>query len=389
MRSVTLRAPKCQNEANAATRGGQSTTTARREVGVTNPAEGKNDTHNADNRTSVTLQSIAKRANVHISTVSRALDPHPARKVSAETVAKIRAIAQELGFEPNPWARSLRTNRTRTLGLVIPRLVDNVLAVVFESAEYSAIHLGYQAITVSTGDDPERGREAIRLLLDRRVDGLVIATARMNDPIIDDLSAKQVPFVLLNRSNGDNVCMRGDDELGAYLATRHLLERGHRRIAHAEGISGTSTSLGRSKGYARALRDAHLDVDERLVVESGLAIDGGIAVGKQLLTGDHPPTAIFATNDYVAVGLMAAARDLHLRVPDDVAIVGFNDTSIGEALQVPLSSVAIPLPRMGSRAVEALVDLVEGRPVESEVFQPELKIRASSSLRVGPSLLDA
>lgn len=341
-----------------------------------------------DNHLTVTLQSIAERANVHVSTVSRALDPHPARKVSAETVARIREIAEELGFEPNPWARSLRTKRTTTIGLVIPRLVDNVLAVVFEAAEYSAIHLGYQAITVSTGDDPERGRDAVRLLLDRRVDGLILATARMEDPIIDDLEATGVPFVLLNRSNGDHPCFRADDETGAYMATRHLLERGHRRIAHAAGVEGTSTFLRRREGYARALASAHLAVDEQWVLESGLGIDGGMEVGMRLLTQHPRPTAVFASNDYVAVGVMAAARDLGLSIPDDLAIVGYNDTSIGEALPVPLSSVSIPLPTMGSRAVEGLIDLVEGRPVEAMVFQPHLKIRASSSPRVGPSLLD-
>jgi len=335
----------------------------------------------------VTLQSIAERANLHISTVSRALDPNPTRKVSAETVAIVRAIAKELGFNPNPWARSLRTNRTRTLGLVIPRLVDNVLAVVFESAEFAALRLGYQAITVSTGDDPARTRNAVRLLLERRVDGLVLATARLHDPIIDDLAARNVRFVLLGRSNGDHIAVRADDELGAYLATRHLLERGHSRIAHVSGIAGTSTATARRAGYTRALQTAGIALDESMVFDSELGIDSGLAIGRTLLVQDPRPTAIFAANDYVAIGLMAAARDLGLRVPDDVAFVGYNDTRIGEAMFVPLSSVSIPLPTMGSRAVETLIDLIEGRPVESELYPAQLRIRASSSLRKGPSLI--
>jgi LacI family transcriptional regulator len=335
----------------------------------------------------VTLQSIAKCANVHVSTVSRALDPHPARPVSVETVAKIRAIAAELGFEPNPWARSLRTNRTRTIGLVIPRLVDNVLTVVFESAESAALSLGYQAISVSTGDDPDRLQEAIRRLLDRRVDGLVLATARTTDPTIDDLQSRRVPFVLLNRANGDNVCFRADDELGAYLATRHLLERGHRHIAHAAGVPGTSTSESRRAGYTRALESAGLKVDEQLVVESGLGIDGGLEVGNRLLTRKAGPTAIFAANDFVAVGIIEAARDLGISVPDELAVVGYNDTRLSEALMVPLSSVAIPLADMGTRAVEGVVDMIEGKPVDSRVFPVQLKIRASSAKRVGPSLV--
>jgi Transcriptional regulators len=124
-----------------------------------------------------------------------------------------------------------------------------------------------------------------------------------------------------------------------------------------------------------------------MVFDSELGIDSGLAIGRTLLVQDPRPTAIFAANDYVAIGLMAAARDLGLRVPDDVAFVGYNDTRIGEAMFVPLSSVSIPLPTMGSRAVETLIDLIEGRPVESELYPAQLRIRASSSLRKGPSLI--
>lgn len=345
-------------------------------------------TRRGDKSDHVTLQSIADRAGVHVSTVSRALDPTPARPVSVETVARIRAIADELGFEPNPWARSLRTNRTGTIGLVIPRLVDNVLATVFESAEFAAIGRGYQAITVSTGDDRTRLDQATQRLLDRRVDGLVLAAARVDEPVLDKLQARRVPFVLLNRASGDNICFRADDELGAYLATRHLLERGHRHVAHAAGVGGTSTSNARQVGYVRAIESAGLRVDDELIIGSDLSIDSGIDVGNRLLTAAVRPTAIFAANDYVAIGIMAAARDLGLRVPDDVALVGFNDTGLAEALPVPLSSVAIPLPEMGKQAVNGLADLIEGKPVESRVFPVHLKIRASSAPQVGPSLIN-
>ncbi len=335
----------------------------------------------------VTLQSIAEQANVHVSTVSRALDPNPTRPVSAETVEKVRAIARKLGYDPNPWARSLRTNRTRTLGLVIPRLVDNVLTVIFEAAESTALRLGYQAITVSTGDDPARTRNGLRVLRERRVDGLIVATAHLNDPTIDDLTERNMAFVLLNRGNGTHPCYRADDELGAYLATRHLLERGHHRIAHVAGIRGTSTAADRRAGYLRALNSAGIAEDGSLILDSELGIDSGIESGRALLTRAGAPTAIFAANDYIAIGLMAAARDLGLRVPEDVAIVGYNDTRIGEALWVPLTSVSIPLTAMGTRAVESLIDLIEGRPIESEVFTPQLRVRASSEYRRGPSLL--
>lgn len=336
----------------------------------------------------VTLQSIADRANVHVSTVSRALDPNPARPVSVETVARIRAIADEFGFEPNPWARSLRTNRTRTIGLVIPRLVDNVIATVFESAESAAEARGYQAITVSSGDDPERLDQATQRLLDRRVDGFLIAAARLDDPAIDRLDERGVPFVLLNRGSGRHVWFHADDELGAYLATRHLLDRGHRQIAHVGGVAHTSTGADRQRGYARALQSAGLPVDESLILESDLSIDSGVDTGNRLLSASNRPTAVFAANDYVAIGIMAAARDLAIRIPQDLAIVGFNDTRLSDAMPVPLSSVAIPLPTMGREAMNGLADLIEGNAVESKTYPVQLKVRASSAARVGPSLVD-
>ncbi|MGB3733139.1 LacI family DNA-binding transcriptional regulator [Microbacterium sp.] len=336
----------------------------------------------------VTLQSIAERANVHVSTVSRALDSNPARPVSVETVARIRAIADELGFEPNPWARSLRTHRTRTIGLVIPRLVDNVIATVFESAESAAEARGYQAITVSSGDDPERFDNATQRLLDRRVDGFLIAAARLDDPTIDRLADRGVPFVLLNRGSSDHVWFHADDELGAYLATRHLLDRGHRRIAHVGGVMNTSTGVDRQRGYVRAMKSAGLPADDALILASDLSIDSGVEAGNRLLAGDDRPTAIFAANDYVAIGIMAAARDLAIRIPEDLAIVGFNDTRLSEAMSVPLSSVAIPLPTMGREAMNGLADLIEDIPVQSKTYPAQLRIRASSAARVGPSLVD-
>lgn len=357
------------------------------------PDSGKG--HNASARATAgqgrpTLQSIAERANVHVSTVSRALDPNPARPVSIETVMRIRAIAAELGFEPNPWARSLRTNRTGTIGLVIPRLVDNVLATVFESAEAAAISRGYQAITVSTGEDPDRLEQATQRLLDRRVDGLVLAAAHTDEPLVERLAANHTPFVLLNRStNADHVSFSADDELGAYLATRHLLARGHRRVAHAAGVRGTSTADRRRVGYVRAIESAHLTVDESLIIDSDLSIDSGVDVGNRLLTGERRPTAIFAANDYVAIGIMEVARDLGLRIPDDLALVGFNDTRLAEALLVPLSSVSIPLAEMGRHAVNGVIDLIDDHPVTSKVFPVHLKIRASSTAQVGPPLVEA
>src|SRR5690606_31920905 len=189
-----------------------------------------------------TLKSIAAAAGVHPSTVSRTLNGRPDARVPEETLARIRKVAADLGYEPNPWARSLRTQRTMMLGLVIPRLTDVVLARMFEGAEEHARGLGYQTITVSTSDREALERDLVNSLIDRRVDGLVLATPTLGDPALAQLDDEDFPFVLLNRASGDHPAVRGDDELGGYLATRHLLEMGHRRIAHIGGPQSTSTA---------------------------------------------------------------------------------------------------------------------------------------------------
>lgn len=327
---------------------------------------------------SATIHDIAQLAGVHPSTVSRALSAHPSRPVAQDTVERIREIAENLGYRANPWAQSLRTRRTMTIGVVIPHLEDNVLAEIFESAADAALALGYQTITVSTGDRADRMDHAVRALTDRRADGLLLATARLVDPVIDRLRRAGTPYVLINRAHADDPCIRADDERGAYLATRHLLERGHRRVAILAGLEGASTGQLRRAGYVRAMREFGCQIDDDLILWSGLGIDSGMVNGRVLLARDPRPTAIFATNDLLALGVMSAARELGLHIPDDLAIVGYNNTPVGANLPVPLSSVSIPLREMGAQATRTLIESIEGGTARSQVYEPELIVRESS-----------
>jgi LacI family transcriptional regulator len=330
----------------------------------------------------VTLRTIAEAAGVHPSTASRVLNSDSSARVGDETIERIRRIAARLGYEPNPWARSLRTNRTLMIGLIIPRLTDVVLAQMFEAAEDRAREKGYQAVTLSTRDKEEEERRLANILLDRRVDGLILATCHMGDPLLDELEEQGVPFVLMNRSSGDHPAVRGDDELGGYLAARHLLTQGHGRIGVVAGPTGISTTTLRLKGYRRAHEEGGLTVDESLIVPSSLGVEGGVAAGSQLLALSNRPTAIFAVNDSAAIGAMAAARDLGLRVPDNLAVIGYNDDEIAAMLPVPLSSVALPLRQIGRLAVDLLLQRIEGRSPASIVLPPRLVVRASTSHRL-------
>lgn len=334
-------------------------------------------------RGDTTLRTLAEAAGVHVSTVSRALNPADSHKVSPETVARIRRLAAEHGFEPNPWAASLRTKRTKLIGLIIPRLVDGVLAMMFEAAASRARELGYDAMTFSAQDKPDEPERLVNVLLDRRVDGLILATAMEQDPTLEKLADAEVPFVLMNRASGEHPVVRADDIVGGQLATGHLLEQGHRRIAMVAGPDGVSTATLRRIGFRQAHADWGVEVDEALIVPSTFHADSGLDAGGRLLERAEPPTAVVAVNDATAIGVMAAARDQGLVVPDDVAVVGYNDSPIAAMLPIALSSVAIPLDDLGRLAVTLLIDRIQGESVESVVVPPVLRTRASS-LRSSP-----
>lgn len=333
----------------------------------------------------VSIDTIAQALGVHRSTVSRALSDRSDHRIPAETVERIRQMAVQLNWAPNPWARSLTTHRTMTLGLLIPRLSDVVLATIFEAAEVEARRFGYYTLTVSSQDDPG---EALRLasgLVDRRIDGVMLATSHIVDETPAFLASKKLPFILINRSNSDYLCVRGDDEAGGYMAVEHLLDQGHRRVGMISGPLTVSTAIYRRQGYVRALESRGVAVDERYMVGSSFQAKDGYLAARELLSMQDRPTAIFAVNDSVAIGAMSAAREAGLRVPDDLAVVGYNDSEVASLLPTPLSSVRIPLAPMGKKGVEILTSMVDGtsqQPQEDVLFTPELIVRQSSDLRL-------
>ena len=261
------------------------------------------------------------------------------------------------------------------IGLAVPRLTDIVLAQMFEAAQERVRSFGYETITVS-GDEQDPGHASVHGLLERRVDGLILATANLDAHSLDAFT--DIPFILLNRASGSYPVVRGDDELGGYLATRHLLEMGHRRIAHLAGPRNVSTSRLRLDGYRRALTEFDVPFDSSLVAYSEFDTLSALPAADQLLAKSHP-TAMFCVNDFVAIAAMSKARDRGLRLPDDLAVVGYNDTEVAPLLATPLSTVRMPLQEMGALAADMIFELMDGHVPESVVLQPELIIRASSS----------
>lgn len=305
----------------------------------------------------VTLRDVAAASGVSLSTASRALDERgtPSRSAAA---AHVRKVAEELGYRRNSFASNLRRGETRTLGVLVPRLSDTVMALMFEELERAAADRGYFAMVATSGDDPGDERRAAETLLDRNVDGLILATARLDDELPKRLRDRGVAHALVLRTDGLSPSAVGDDEVGGYLAVRHLIDLGHRDIAVVTGPSFTSTGIARLAGARRALDEAGIRPQEEWLLAAGYGMENGFSAGESLLDAKagRRPSAVFAANDNLAMGIIAAAHRLHVTVGEDLALVGYNDLPLSSRLSTPLSSVRVPLDQIAGNAIDLIVN---------------------------------
>ncbi|MFH9355285.1 LacI family DNA-binding transcriptional regulator [Kitasatospora sp. NPDC017646] len=342
-----------------------------------------------------TLQGIAEQLGLHVSTVSRVLNG-PAgergRAASGATADRIRTLARELGYRPNPHATSLRTRRSNLVGVLFPRLSEIVVATIYEGVEEEAARHGLSTFVTNTHDDPGTQRERLTMVLGRRVDGVIIGDAHLDGAALRDPALRAVPFVLVNRRAADArdatdaTAVTCDDHLGGRLVAEHLLALGHRDVAVIAGEAFASTGADRTAGFVERYREAGLPLPTHRVRQCRFDTRGGRAAATDLLRGTDRPTALFAVNDFAAIGAMGAARDLGLRVGQDLALAGFNDTPLAAELPIPLTSVRSPMAEQGRRAVRQLLRLIAGQPAASERLRPVLVPRASTGQPIGPAL---
>lgn len=330
----------------------------------------------------VTLIEVAEAAGVSKSTVSRILDERLPRSDS-ETARRVREIAAKLGYVRDGAAASLRRGQTHTIGVIVPRLTDTVMAMLYESLAHACARSGRFAIVATTDDAPRADRVAARTLLQRGVDGLVLSTAREGDDFPAELTGLGVPFVLALRSDGHSLASVGDDKLGGYLATRHLIDLGHRRIGIIAGPPYASSSRGRLAGYRQALAEAGLAEIPDLMIESSFSIDSGAEVAGRLMALDPRPTAIFAFNDNTAIGALSTLERLGLSVPGDVSLVGYNDIPIVSRLPTPLTSVRVPFDQIAAAALELLLEPADPGAGRIRVATPTLIPRKSTAPPAG------
>lgn len=336
-----------------------------------------NDDETHDRQGRVTIHDVAAAAGVSKSTVSRILDERLPRSES-ETARRVRQVAADLGYVRDVSAASLRRGQTNTIGVVVPRLTDTVMAMLYEALAHACARSGRFAIVATTDDEPGADRAAAQTLLQRGVDGLVLSTAREGDDFMQELAARGVPYVLALRSDGRSLASVGDDRLGGYLATRHLLDLGHRRIGIIAGPAYASSSRGRLDGYRQALEEAGLAPDTDLVVGSSFSIDSGTEAAERLMGLAKPPTALFAVNDNTAIGALSALARLGLSVPGDISLVGYNDIPIVSRLPIPLTSVRVPFDQIAAAALDLLTAGPASKHDRVRVAPPTLIPRKST-----------
>jgi LacI family transcriptional regulator len=328
------------------------------------------------------LRDIAQRAGVAVMTVSKALRDKP--DVSAATKARVKLLAQQMGYVPNSTARGLRTRTSKLFGLAISSMTNPIYSRVVLAITEGAYELGYDVLLAHTLNLPEREEACIRQFLARRVDGLFISPVyrlAAEASIYQELLARRIPTVLLGHTApfcSQFVNIESDDLLASYAVTQHLLKLGHRRIAFLAGPPATPWTQERLEGYRRALRETGIEMDDKLIFQAGRTIEEGAKAAVQMINESSDATAVQAVNDVVAVGCAETLLSQGFRIPQDLSIAGFGNILLGEHFRVPLTTTRQPKFRLGSAAVSAMRTLLLGRRPESKRLPAELVVRAST-----------
>jgi len=329
------------------------------------------------------MSDVAREAGVSLMTVSRVINNKG--DVSSETRQRILEIISNLGYRPSGIARSLATQETYTIGLVVPDVSNPFFADITQGVERLAHSRGYHVFLCNTEEDPQRELAVIQSLEEKRVDGLILCSPRLEEEKLINAIVKLPAVVLVNRrlhkaeqDTFDGVNL--DDERCGQIAAHHLIQRGHQRIGFLTGPPASYSGAGRRRGFLAALQKAGITLDDDWVRPCHPSVEGGHEAGCSLLSAHPQLTALFCFNDLVAVGVLQACNELKRRVPQDLAIVGHDDIPVAALVSPALTTCRIPRFELGARAVKALLERLRDCPDDCSqiVLQPELVIRESA-----------
>lgn len=335
-----------------------------------------------------TIKDVALQAGVSVTTVSHVVND--TRHVSAKVRERVELAIRELGYVPNAMARSLKSNTTSTLGMLIPNSSNPYFAEIVRIVEDRCFGAGYTLVLCNTDDEPRRQSVYLQVLAERRIDGLIVVStgADEDDSLATHLRGLRIPTVLVDREIADPACdlVETAHMQGGLLAVRHLLSLGHKRIACIGGPLGVTSSEQRIEGWRMALAETGSAPNaDALLWRGGFTSQGGYEAMHAILRTEQKPSAVFVCNDLMAIGALRAAHESGVRVPDELSIVGFDDIELSAYTSPPLTTVAQPKERIGALAVDMLLERMGGkrRDARKVVLQPELRVRASTARHAG------
>lgn len=327
-----------------------------------------------------TIQDIANRANVSISTVSRVLNN--TAPVAEETRQRVLSIITELGYKPNLFAQGLAGGQSRTIGVLTQLIGSPFYDVILRGILRGIDGSGYSPLFADGGWDVEKDQIALYMFMQRQVDGLIVLNGHSPDEFLVEI-ALRIPMIIVGREIAElsEQCLPFDDLEAAYKATQYLIDAGHRRIAHITGLPNHQDANERRDGYIKALAQNGIQPDPELIIEGDFTEPSGVMAVEMLLMRGRIFSAIFAANDQLAYGARLALYRRGLRVPEDVSIIGFDDQAPSAYMVPPLTSIRRPPLEIGEAAGRALIYLIQGKSISLPKFQSSLVIRESVSRR--------
>lgn len=321
----------------------------------------------------VTIKDVAKRAGVSVSTVSYVINNK--KKVKPQTKEKIFKVIDELKYSPNLTARSLKTKKTNSIGVIVPDLSNMFFTEIIKGIEDVASKENYVIILCSTYENVEKEEKDLKTLLNKNIDGLIfIGTGKTYIPQIN----KKVPIVLVDRKLGEsNLSVMVNNKIGGFLATDHLLNKRDSEVFLFTGPLTINTYFERMNGYLEALRKHGYDYNEKLIINCDVSYAGGMEASKKLISNITTIKSIFAANDLIALGIIKAVLQSGLKIPDNVMIVGFDDIPTSSIVNPSLTTIRQPTYLMGTKAAELILNQLSNKPIENKhiILEPELIIR--------------
>ena len=333
----------------------------------------------------INIKELASRLNVSVTTVSRVLNGKAKQyRIKEETEKKIKKTAEELNYAPNRFARSLKLDKSETIGVIVPDISNPFFAEIFKNIEKGFKKLGYAVFVGDSNDKTQQEIDLINQFVSRKVDGLVIAPVGLTSLHLTEVFNSGVPIVLIDRSFKDISlpAVTSNNYQGAFDATEELVRNGHRHVAIIQGIEKSQPNTDRVKGFTDVMKKWKIKNNEYSIVGNSFSIENGFRETNLLLQSPTPPTAIFALSNLIALGVLKAVSANHLSIPDDISLISFDEQTYSAYLNTPMTTIEQNKEQMGNMAVKLLIDQIEGKKeISNSTLQIETKIHIRKSIK--------